>query len=48
MPTTVLFLLTGLAIAAIALAASGGHLIFLPLFFVVRSASLPSALAADA
>jgi len=35
MPTTVLYLITGLAIAAIALAASGGHLIFLPLFFVV-------------
>jgi hypothetical protein len=35
MLATVLFLLAGLLIAAIVFAATGGHLIFLPLFFVL-------------
>jgi hypothetical protein len=35
MPATVLVLLAGLAIAAILFVATGGHLIFLPLFFVL-------------
>jgi hypothetical protein len=35
MPAAVLFLLAGLVIAAVVFAATGGHLIFLPLFFVL-------------
>ena len=35
MPATVFLLLAGLVIAAVVFAATGGHLIFLPLFFVL-------------
>jgi hypothetical protein len=35
MPATVLFLLAGLVIAAIVFAATGGHLILLPLFLAL-------------
>lgn len=35
MPATVLLLLAGVVIAAVVFAATGGHLIVLPLFFVL-------------